>query len=399
MAEIQYSISELHNLFELGLRNSMSSNKKSEMHEIALENKNNILSNGNPLTNRLYKHMKIDTLVNHNNEASSVLSKHNIDNDNYQDVDYIIDDGQITALNDMYDSHQLYKQHSVMSPYSYRNKLALYQPYFKPKGRISDFAVAHSVGTVGLKFDKKANQNISLAYIDKYGDKDLNCVTVVIDIGKDSKVSINETFENKDGIKIYKIVYLIRDNATLYLNRENDLNLKDKGINVIESNIVQFPGSNFVCNTQGEGSKHSQDLMYIDIHDFCTTEINGKYDLYGNYINNIGVDIHHKGRNSKSRVDIKSIVDDTAHSSFLGTIIVDKNATDTDAKLYNKNLLVNNKGTAITEPRLDINTKEIACSHGCTVSNIDKQQLYFLESRGIETNIAEETLKQCFLNN
>ena len=34
--------------------------------------------------------------------------------------------------------------------------------------------------------------------------------------------------------------------------------------------------------------------------------------------------------------------------------------------------------TAITEPQLDINTKEITCSHGCTVSNVDKEQLYFL---------------------
>jgi Fe-S cluster assembly protein SufD len=76
---------------------------------------------------------------------------------------------------------------------------------------------------------------------------------------------------------------------------------------------------------------------------------------------------------------------------------VDKDAINTDAQLVNKNLLLSSKATAITEPQLDINTKEIACSHGCTVSNINEDQLYLLESRGIETNIAEETLKQCFL--
>ena len=79
------------------------------------------------------------------------------------------------------------------------------------------------------------------------------------------------------------------------------------------------------------------------------------------------------------------------------SITVDKDAINTDAQLVNKNLLLSNTATAITEPQLDINTKEIACSHGCTVSNIDKNQLYFLESRGIETSMAEETLKQCFL--
>ena len=81
----------------------------------------------------------------------------------------------------------------------------------------------------------------------------------------------------------------------------------------------------------------------------------------------------------------------------MGRIIVDKDAVDTDAKLYNKNLLLSQTATAITEPQLDIHTKEISCNHGCTVSNIDKEQLYYLQSKGIETNMAEETLKQCFL--
>ena len=80
-------------------------------------------------------------------------------------------------------------------------------------------------------------------------------------------------------------------------------------------------------------------------------------------------------------------------------LLVDKGVREfvQAAELVNKNLLVSNTATAITEPQLDIHTKEIACSHGCTVSNIDEKQLYFLQSRGIETNMAEETLKQCFL--
>jgi Fe-S cluster assembly protein SufD len=90
-------------------------------------------------------------------------------------------------------------------------------------------------------------------------------------------------------------------------------------------------------------------------------------------------------------------VDDSAHSSFLGKITVDKEAEGVDAELFNKNLLLSNKATAITEPQLDINTKEINCKHGCTVSNINKEDLYYLESRGIETVWAEETLKKCFL--
>ena len=54
MAEIEYSISELHNLFELGLRNSMCINKNSDMHNIAVENRDHILGKGNPVKNKMY---------------------------------------------------------------------------------------------------------------------------------------------------------------------------------------------------------------------------------------------------------------------------------------------------------------------------------------------------------
>mgnify|MGYP001177437404 CR=1 FL=1 len=59
MAELEYSLSELHNLFELGLRNSMCINEKSDMHEVAVENRDYILGEGNPVKNKMYKNMKI----------------------------------------------------------------------------------------------------------------------------------------------------------------------------------------------------------------------------------------------------------------------------------------------------------------------------------------------------
>ena len=65
MAEIQYSISELHNLFELELRGSMSLNKNADMHEVAVENKDSILAKGNPVKNHLYKNMKLNLSLIH----------------------------------------------------------------------------------------------------------------------------------------------------------------------------------------------------------------------------------------------------------------------------------------------------------------------------------------------
>lgn len=392
MSSLEYSISELHNLFELELRDSMCLNKKSDMHDVAVENRDYIIGNGNPVYNKIYKSMKVSALTNHMNLSGG--GGGGLD-DKLNNYDFVIDDGQIESF--FSPSWSIADYPKMLSPFKNRSNISKYQPYFKPTGRISDFAVAHSTGVVGLKYSPKSRNSTTIAYTDYYNDKDLNCVTVIIDIGKNSVVTIDETFFNKDGLKVYKILYLIRDHAELNLNRKLEIDNKDTGANVIESNVIQFPGSTFNYTVQGEGSKYNQDLMYIDVYRDCNTKINGCFDLYGGYINNTIVDVHHIGPNSTSKVDFRSIIDDNSHSSFLGSITVDKDAIDTDAQLVNKNLLLSSKATAITEPQLDINTKEIVCSHGCTVSNIDKSQLYFLESRGIETHMAEETLKQCFL--
>lgn len=393
MSKLEYSISDLHNLLDLNLRKSMFLNTNSDMYQVALENKQNIESNGNPIYNKLYKNMKINVLRDHLNYAGN--NKREFSNEEgLQEYDYLIDDGQIekksTGWRDDFDIRQL-------SPYSSRSNLSKYQPYFKPTGRLSDFATLYSTGTVGLKYKPNSKRSTLIGYSDYYNDKDLSCVSVIIDVGKNSTVVLDEHFLNKDGMKIFKIIYLVRDYSKLIINRKQDITNKDIGGNIIESNVIQFPGSSFEYNISGEGSKYNQDLMYIDVYDDCLTKVNGKFDLYGNYVNNNLIQIHHKAENSKSIVDVKTIVEDKSHSSFLGSIIVDKNAVNTDASLINKNLLLSNDATAITEPQLDINTKEISCSHGCTVSNIDPNELYYLESRGIETHMAEETIKQCFL--
>ncbi|MDA8847282.1 SufD family Fe-S cluster assembly protein [bacterium] len=395
MANLEYSIGDLHNLFELELRNSMCINPNSDMHDIAKVNRDNILDVGNPVYNRLYKNMKVATLTNHMNFVGDGNMALPVKFE--EDFDVIIDDGQIEDIFPQNKGWNMESKPKLLSPFENRSNLGKYQPYFKPTGRISDFAVAHSTGVVGLKYSNNSKDATTIAYSDYYNDKDLNCVTVVIDIGKNCSVNIDETFFNKDGLKVYKIVYLVRDYAELTLKRSISIDEKDSGANIIESNVIQFPGSTFKYTVESEGSKYTQDLMYIDVYNDCKTTVTGAIDLYGDYINNNVIDVHHIGPNSTSRVDVRSIVDDNAHSSFLGSITVDKEAINTDAQLVNKNLLLSNTATAITEPQLDINTKEIACSHGCTVSNIDKDQLYFLESRGITTNIAEETLKQCFL--
>ena len=102
--------------------------------------------------NKLYKNMKMSTLTDHINKSGGSVKK--LWDIEEHDYDYIIDDGQIEERNLL--SSMSYNKPRVLNPYSNRSNLNKYQPYFKPTGRISDFAVAHSTGMVGLKMPSRS---------------------------------------------------------------------------------------------------------------------------------------------------------------------------------------------------------------------------------------------------
>lgn len=398
MSKIDYTLGELGNLINIGIRDNMlTSNMRDRWFPEATQKcLEELMQKGNPIESSFYKNMNINVLKNHINVAKAIGHSRQWDSELEESFDLLFDEGKTVDTRRGYRSWL--SNVNVLYPYKKYVKFNNYQPYFNPKGRISDLCTMNSIGPVGVKFNANTKGVFSVCYSDTFKDNDLTCITVIVDVGRKSNIILEENFENKkDSCKLYNIVYLIRDNADVTINRKYDLLNKENSINVVESRIVQFPNSKLTVNISGEGSKHNQDILDIEVHNDCFTSILGSFNCFDNVTNNMVVDMHHIGPNSFSRVDVKSIVDDSAHSSFLGKITVDKEAEGVDAELFNKNLLLSNKATAITEPQLDINTKEINCKHGCTVSNISKDDLYYLESRGIETNWAEETLKKCFL--
>lgn len=392
MPEVKYNINDLHTLLEVGLRDNMLTNDKSPFHDIAKEIHSSTLDKGNPLANKFYKNMKIKVLQQHTNVATDSVALRTFDVETEDNI-VLIDDGQIQRTGSGYypDKYSL----TLMNAHTPRFKL--YQDYFEPTGRVSDLALMHSTGPVGMKFNRNSTSNITVKYTDRYKDNDINCVVAIVDIGEWAHIELNEEFENKEGCKIYKILYLCRENSTVTINRQHDNTNKSKGLNVIESQVIQFPGSTLTMNINGEGSLYNQDITYIDSYKDCGTEVTGRFDCHKDSINNVVVNIHHKDIDSCSNVDVRSVLDDKSFSSFLGNIVVDDDAINVKAHLVNKNLLISDKASAVSEPQLDINTKEIECTHGCTISNIDKDDLYYLNSKGIDNFEATEILKEAFL--
>ncbi len=88
----------------------------------------------------------------------------------------------------------------------------------------------------------------------------------------------------------------------------------------------------------------------------------------------------------------KNIVDDRAHAVFNGKVYVSRAAQLTNASQINRNLMLSSKARIDTKPELDIVADNVKCAHGATVSQLQANELFYLQSRGISAEQAQRLL-------
>ena len=92
----------------------------------------------------------------------------------------------------------------------------------------------------------------------------------------------------------------------------------------------------------------------------------------------------------------KAIATDKGRSVFSGRVGVPKLAQQTSAAQLNRNLLLSNKARVDTKPQLEIIADDVKCSHGATVSQLEDDQVFYLQSRGIDRDSAQHLLIEAF---
>ena len=92
----------------------------------------------------------------------------------------------------------------------------------------------------------------------------------------------------------------------------------------------------------------------------------------------------------------KNIVGDRARAVFDGRIVVAQKAQQTRADQLNRNLLTSPKVRVNTKPQLEIVADDVKCSHGATVSQLEADELFYLQSRGLDRSLSTKLLIDAF---
>jgi Fe-S cluster assembly protein SufD len=94
--------------------------------------------------------------------------------------------------------------------------------------------------------------------------------------------------------------------------------------------------------------------------------------------------INHEKENSISNQIYKGIISEESTGIFQGKIYVAENAKYTNAFQLNQNILISEKSKINTTPQLKIYNNDVKCSHGVTITKLNKNQIFYLKTRGIE---------------
>ena len=106
--------------------------------------------------------------------------------------------------------------------------------------------------------------------------------------------------------------------------------------------------------------------------------------------------IDHRVPNCTSHELYKGILVENGHGVFNGKIFVQPDAQKTDSVQSNMNLLLSDNAEIDTKPQLEIFADDVKCTHGATIGRLDETSIFYLRSRGIGTDQAQNMLTYAF---
>jgi FeS assembly protein SufD len=92
----------------------------------------------------------------------------------------------------------------------------------------------------------------------------------------------------------------------------------------------------------------------------------------------------------------KAVAAGQGRSVFNGAVRVPRAAQRTNAAQLSRNLLLSDRARIDTKPELEIVADDVTCAHGATVSSLQTDELFYLQSRGIDADQAAALLKRAF---
>jgi Fe-S cluster assembly protein SufD len=128
----------------------------------------------------------------------------------------------------------------------------------------------------------------------------------------------------------------------------------------------------------------------------ATSRVTGAYFADGTQHLDYDTFQEHMAPSTTSDFAFKGALRDTARAVWRGMIRVEEGAQKTNAYQENRNLLLSKEAHADSIPGLEIMANDVRCTHGATLGQVDREQLFYLMTRGLTRAEAERLIVRGF---
>ena len=147
----------------------------------------------------------------------------------------------------------------------------------------------------------------------------------------------------------------------------------------------------------GFGSKKGKIRIQNDLAGpGATSRVTGAYFADGQQHLDYDTFQEHIAPHTTSDFAFKGVLNASASAVWRGMIRVEEAAQKTNAYQENRNLLLSKTAHADSIPGLEIMANDVRCTHGATLGQVDREQLFYLMARGLSRAEAERLIVRGF---
>ncbi|WP_150466308.1 Fe-S cluster assembly protein SufD [Francisella sp. SYW-9] len=253
----------------------------------------------------------------------------------------------------------------------------------------------------GIKVPKDTKDTLSLIFINTEMAKNkLTNVSLKLDVDMFANLDLDIDFVNlteESAINLFLDVKVAESAKVNFTNNADNAN-----------NTQLFTTANYLINLDRAAEFNGFNLLNKDAllrNDFIVNlnkehsrfDIRGLYLVSDSAIANACFLVNHNASNTYSNVNFRGVANGSAKAWFNAKAVVNEGIEQIQAFQNNKNIQLSNKAEINTKPELEIFSDDVVCTHGATVGQLDKDALFYLQSRGLELHEAQHLLLESFV--
>ncbi|CAH1385563.1 Fe-S cluster assembly protein SufD [Candidatus Nitrotoga sp. M5] len=169
-----------------------------------------------------------------------------------------------------------------------------------------------------------------------------------------------------------------------------------KAFHIANCAVSVARASNYQSVSVAFGARISRYNLNVKLAEGAECAVDGLALISGRQLADTHTCIDHAKPQAISNQMHKCIVGGSAHAVFNGKVMVRQDAQRTDSKQSNRNLLLTSKAHVDTKPQLEIFADDVKCTHGATIGQLDDEEVFYLQSRGLSDTAARNMLTYAF---